>query len=82
MPLADEFQRIIVQNLDYCLDAMSRFKKRQSPELYRCHGSGGNQEWIFNPKLGTLKHAGSQYCLSLDDTGKLINHDCKQVCYY
>lgn len=45
-----------------CLDSMAR-KENEAPGLFACHGTGGNQEWIFDQLTKTFKNAISQLCL-------------------
>ncbi|UMM38098.1 hypothetical protein L5515_009653 [Caenorhabditis briggsae] len=45
-----------------CLDSMAR-KENEAPALFACHGTGGNQEWIFDDLTKTFKNAISQMCL-------------------
>lgn len=45
-----------------CLDSMAR-KESEAPGLFGCHGTGGNQEWVFDQLTKTFKNAISQLCL-------------------
>ncbi|KAH7668071.1 glycosyl transferasegroup 2 family protein, partial [Aphelenchoides avenae] len=72
--------RLEIKQQDMCLDALSRVKVRQSVGLYKCHNTGGNQEWIYNKKLGTIRHANANMCLSLDEnTGEVVNQLCQNA---
>lgn len=61
------------------MDALGKFNEHESPGLYQCHGGGGNQEWIFSNKTGHIKHAGSNYCLGLDESARLQHLSCFKV---
>lgn len=64
------------------MDTLGKFNEHDSPGLYQCHGSGGNQEWIYSKKRGFLKHARTNYCLGLDENEKLKNFLCTKVYFY
>ncbi|KAI1719153.1 glycosyl transferase family 2 domain-containing protein [Ditylenchus destructor] len=79
VPKKEDGRRVMIQHSDYCLDTLGNFNENQMPGVYRCHGTGGNQEWVYSSKSGTLKHAGSKFCLLLDESGKVTNRACDKA---
>ena len=61
-----------------CLDTLGRTKLGQSTGLYQCHDIGGNQEWLYDRALNTLKHAVNGFCISTDFSGIPINSHCSE----
>ncbi|GMT11759.1 hypothetical protein PFISCL1PPCAC_3056 [Pristionchus fissidentatus] len=60
-----------------CLDAMGR-PEGDSPGVFACHGTGGNQEWAFDVDNGRLTSTVSKLCLSMQ-TGSAILTECAKV---
>ncbi|EFP04945.1 hypothetical protein CRE_13795, partial [Caenorhabditis remanei] len=54
-----------------CLDSMAR-KEDDAPGLFACHGTGGNQEWVFDPLTKTFKNAITQLCLDFAAEKKAV----------
>ena len=46
--------------------------------LYPCHGSRGNQWWLYDTETRLLKHAVSRRCLVVVDMKKLAMVECDQ----
>jgi len=47
--------------------------------LYPCHGSKGNQHWIYNHHDSTLRHGSSRRCLAINSKkDKLLMEDCNR----
>ena len=81
MPTVEtEGRRVVIQQKDKCLDALSHFKPKESPGVYQCHDSGGNQEWIYDVKTGQVKlSSAKRICLAVDESGSLYNRLCAEV---
>ncbi|CAB3398878.1 unnamed protein product [Caenorhabditis bovis] len=47
-----------------CLDSMAK-KVNEAPGLYGCHGTGGNQEWVYDKATKQFKNAITNFCLDL-----------------
>jgi|UniRef100_A0AC35EXN6 polypeptide N-acetylgalactosaminyltransferase len=62
-----------------CLDSLGNIKAHQSPGMYQCHGTGGNQEWVFEKKTKTLRQSASKMCLGIEPSGKLANRECSAL---
>ncbi|CAG9531035.1 unnamed protein product [Cercopithifilaria johnstoni] len=62
-----------------CIDSLGKQTVLSSVGIYRCHGTGGNQEWVLNEKLGILKSPYSNLCITDDENGKLILHHCNMT---
>ncbi|KAL3124764.1 hypothetical protein niasHT_001601 [Heterodera trifolii] len=86
-------RRVQIIQQGMCLDTLGKFKCNQSPGLYQCHGmvfgnkygtklsclcDGGNQEWMYNPLSGKLRHNAFKFCLTVNaSSGVPFNGDCK-----
>ncbi|KAK0174985.1 hypothetical protein PV327_008771 [Microctonus hyperodae] len=47
--------------------------------LYPCHGSKGNQQWIYNLQTRQIKHGSSDKCLAITESKqRLLMEDCSQ----
>ncbi|EGT50126.1 CBN-GLY-4 protein [Caenorhabditis brenneri] len=55
----------------HCLDSMAR-KENEAPGLFACHGTGGNQEWVFDHLTKTFKNAITQLCLDFAEDKKPV----------
>jgi polypeptide N-acetylgalactosaminyltransferase len=62
-----------------CLDTLGNIKAHQSPGMYQCHGTGGNQEWVYDKKSKTLKQSASKMCIGIEASGKIANRECSQL---
>lgn len=58
-----------------CVDSLGH-SAGSPPGLYPCHGTGGNQEWIFT-KDGQLKHL-NEICISVHGS-QVILEDCRTM---
>ena len=54
-------QNGVLSQSEYCLDTLGR-QEGGRVSLYRCHGQGANQEWVFT-KEGFIKH--DNLCITL-----------------
>jgi polypeptide N-acetylgalactosaminyltransferase len=48
---------------DYCLDTLGHHRVGEKIGVYQCHGTGGNQEWIWNEKHKELRHGVAKLCI-------------------
>ncbi|VDK85984.1 unnamed protein product [Onchocerca ochengi] len=62
-----------------CIDSLGKQTVLSSVGIYRCHGTGGNQEWLLNEKTGTLKSPYSNLCIADDEKGMLILQYCNMT---
>ncbi|EFO23868.1 hypothetical protein LOAG_04623, partial [Loa loa] len=62
-----------------CIDSLGKQIALSSVGIYRCHGTGGNQEWVLNEKIGTLRSPYSNLCITDDEKGTLILHHCNMT---
>ncbi|KYQ55434.1 Putative polypeptide N-acetylgalactosaminyltransferase 9 [Trachymyrmex zeteki] len=45
--------------------------------LYPCHGSKGNQQWIYNPQTNHIRHGSSDKCLAITESKQqLVMEEC------
>ncbi|CAI5453242.1 unnamed protein product [Caenorhabditis angaria] len=66
-----------VKMANLCLDSLGK-KEGQSPGLYGCHNTGGNQEWTFDNDSQLFKNSVNQLCLKIEaDSLKMV--DCLSV---
>ena len=56
-------QNGVFSQSNYCLDTMGR-SKGGKVSIYRCHGRGANQDWVFT-KDGQIKH--QNLCITITD---------------
>ncbi|KAK1120923.1 hypothetical protein K0M31_010707 [Melipona bicolor] len=48
--------------------------------LYPCHGSKGNQQWIYNPQTKQIRHGSSDKCLAITESKqRLIMEECSST---
>lgn len=62
-----------------CLDSLGNTKAHQSPGMYSCHGTGGNQEWLLDSKAKTLRQMAMKLCLGVEQSGKVVFRECSQA---
>uniref|UniRef100_A0AC34Q0I6 Polypeptide N-acetylgalactosaminyltransferase n=1 Tax=Panagrolaimus sp. JU765 TaxID=591449 RepID=A0AC34Q0I6_9BILA len=62
-----------------CLDSLGNTKAHQSPGMYTCHGTGGNQEWLMDTKAKTLRQMAMKLCLGVEQSGKVVFRECSQA---
>jgi len=47
--------------------------------LYPCHGSKGNQYWVYNTDSNQLRHGSSDKCLSMtENKKKIVMEECSK----
>ncbi|KMQ97467.1 polypeptide n-acetylgalactosaminyltransferase 9 [Lasius niger] len=47
--------------------------------LYPCHGSKGNQQWIYSPQTNHIRHGSSDKCLAITESKQqLVMEECSQ----
>ncbi|PAV90850.1 hypothetical protein WR25_04859 [Diploscapter pachys] len=61
-----ELYHVKSEALRACLDTLGK-KSGDSPGGFGCHGTGGNQEWAYDKRVGHFKSSISHLCLSLED---------------
>ncbi|CAI4225303.1 unnamed protein product [Auanema sp. JU1783] len=78
VPNKDFGQLYHIKNGNMCLDTLGK-KSGETPGVYQCHGTGGNQEWAYDATQGTLHSTISKLCLSLLDINRnvqVVMKDC------
>ncbi|KAL3985955.1 Glycosyl transferase 2 family protein [Acanthocheilonema viteae] len=79
IPLKEQGRYLTFRQGKVCIDSLGKQIALSSVGIYRCHGTGGNQEWVLNGKLGTLKSPYSNLCITDDEKGMLILHYCNMT---
>uniref|UniRef100_A0A7E5A020 Polypeptide N-acetylgalactosaminyltransferase n=1 Tax=Panagrellus redivivus TaxID=6233 RepID=A0A7E5A020_PANRE len=70
---------VIIKQSGFCLDSLGNVKAHQSPGMYQCHGTGGNQEWVYDDKHHTLRQSAMRICLGVEPNGKLAYRECSNA---
>ncbi|ETN87074.1 glycosyltransferase, group 2 family protein [Necator americanus] len=64
-----------------CLDTLGH-KIGESPGVYQCHGTGGNQEWEYDRESGFLRSTMTKLCITMKDMNGdpfVIMDECSNV---
>ncbi|CAJ0586067.1 unnamed protein product, partial [Mesorhabditis spiculigera] len=77
VPNRNNGQLYFLKNQGQCLDAMSK-PIGEPIGVYACHGTGGNQEWEFNPDNGHLRATISKLCLNVDAEKRVVTQTCTE----
>lgn len=56
-------------------------KENEAPGMFACHGTGGNQEWVFDQLTKTFKNAISGLCLDLSTKKEVTMVKCEKVSF-
>ncbi|KAK0408242.1 hypothetical protein QR680_003851 [Steinernema hermaphroditum] len=62
-----------------CLDSLGHNGVAETPGVYECHGTGGNQEFFYDNVKHTLRAGASKHCLNIDDSGKIKTLECDKL---
>uniref|UniRef100_F1KZJ2 Polypeptide N-acetylgalactosaminyltransferase n=1 Tax=Ascaris suum TaxID=6253 RepID=F1KZJ2_ASCSU len=60
-----------------CIDSLGKQTAHSPVGVYSCHGTGGNQEWVFDKQKGTLKNPFTKLCMSDSDIGVVSLQKCE-----
>lgn len=81
VPDRDAAELFHIRNEQLCLDTLGR-KAGESPGVYQCHGTGGNQEWEYERDKGYLRSTISKLCITMADLNgdsPVIMDECSNV---
>ncbi|KAE9417887.1 hypothetical protein Angca_002604 [Angiostrongylus cantonensis] len=81
VPNRDTAELFHIRNEQLCLDTLGR-KAGESPGVYQCHGTGGNQEWAYERDKGYLRSTISKLCITtrdLNGVSLVVMDECSNV---
>ncbi|VDN02384.1 unnamed protein product [Thelazia callipaeda] len=79
IPTKDDGRYLTFRQGNYCIDSLGKQTALSSISVYRCHGTGGNQEWVLNAKSGALRSPYSKFCITDDNKGTLVLQYCNMT---
>ncbi|VDN56222.1 unnamed protein product [Dracunculus medinensis] len=79
VPIQEDGRYLSFNQGNYCIDSLGRQDVHSIVGVFQCHGTGGNQEWIYVIKSGYLKNPFVKLCLNANVNGVIIMDDCKKV---
>ncbi|VDK60209.1 unnamed protein product [Anisakis simplex] len=79
VPEREDGQYLTFKQTGLCIDSLGKQNVRSPVGVYSCHGTGGNQEWVFDKSKGTLKNPFTKLCLSDSEIGVVSQQKCDAV---
>uniref|UniRef100_A0A915PY30 Polypeptide N-acetylgalactosaminyltransferase n=1 Tax=Setaria digitata TaxID=48799 RepID=A0A915PY30_9BILA len=79
IPIKEQGRYLTFRQGKFCIDSLGKQKILSAIGIYRCHGTGGNQEWVMNDETGTLKSPYLNLCVTDDEQGMLVLNHCNMT---